>query len=190
MVLTNREELATKMDLLRSHGITRAPELMTHATDGPWYYQQVMLGYNYRMTDIQAALGVSQMSRLDDYVTRRHEIARRYDRLLQDMPLILPWQHPDGYSAFHLYVIRLKLDKLERTHRQIYEHLCSAGILVNLHYIPVHTQPYYEELGFKQGDFPRAEQYYREAITLPMYSTLSIGQQEEIVGVLREALEQ
>lgn len=188
MALTNNDDLATRLGLLRSHGITRDPTLMTQPMDGPWYYQQVALGYNYRMTDIQAALGVSQMTRLTRYVTRRHQIAERYSQLLASWPLTLPWQHPDSYSAFHLYVIRLQLDKINKTHLQVFEALRAKDIMVNLHYIPVHTQPYYQQMGFKQGDYPEAEQYYREAISIPMYPALTDTEQDKVVSVLREAM--
>ncbi|MDP3164619.1 MAG: UDP-4-amino-4,6-dideoxy-N-acetyl-beta-L-altrosamine transaminase [Hydrogenophaga sp.] len=188
MALTNNDHLATRLGLLRSHGITRDPALMTQPMDGPWYYQQVALGYNYRMTDIQAALGASQMMRLTSYVQRRHDIAERYNEMLADMPLTLPWQHPDSHSAYHLYVIRLQLDQISQTHRQVFEALRAKDILVNLHYIPVHTQPYYQEMGFKQGDFPEAEQYYREAISIPMHPTLTDREQNDVVGALREAM--
>lgn len=188
MVLTNDDGLAERMGLLRSHGITRDPALMTQGMDGPWYYQQVALGYNYRMTDIQAALGTSQMTRLNTYVARRHDIAKRYDQLLADLPLTLPWQHPDAYSGLHLYVIRLQLDKIQRTHLQVFEALRAKDIMVNLHYIPVHTQPFYQKMGFKQGDYPQAEQYYREAISIPMYPTLTEYQQDKVVAAIREAM--
>ncbi len=188
MVLTNCDALAQQMALLRSHGITRDTAQMTHAPDGPWYYQQIDLGYNYRMTELQAALGVSQMQRLDAFVARRHELARRYDQLLANLPVTTPWQHPDSYSGLHLYVIRLKLDKIERTHRQVFEALRAQGLGVNLHYIPVHTQPYYERMGFKAGDYPQAEQYYVDAISLPMYQTLSNEQQVQAVKVLQAVL--
>jgi dTDP-4-amino-4,6-dideoxygalactose transaminase len=189
MALTNDAALATRLGLLRSHGITREPELMTQEMDGPWYYQQVELGYNYRMTDLQAALGVSQMTRLQRYVARRHEIAGRYDVLLADLPLTLPWQHPDSYSAYHLYVIRLHLDEIApNTHRQIFEALRAKDIMVNLHYIPVHTQPYYQQMGFGWGDCPQAEQYYREAISIPMHPSLTDEEQDFVVAALREAL--
>lgn len=189
MALTNSEPLATRLGLLRSHGITRDPALMTQPMDGPWYYQQVALGYNYRMTDIQAALGVSQMTRLTHYVERRHEIAQRYNELLADLPVTLPWQHPHSYSAYHLYVIRLQPDKISKTHLQVFEALRAKDIMVNLHYIPVHTQPYYQKMGFRSGDFPEAEQYYREAISIPMHPTLTDAEQEEVVSTLREAMD-
>lgn len=188
MALTNSDELAAEMALLRSHGITRDTAQMTHAPDGPWYYQQIGLGFNYRMTELQAALGVSQMQRLDAYVARRHELARRYDQLLADLPLITPWQHPDSYSGLHLYVIRLQLGKISKTHRQVFEALREQGIGVNLHYIPVHTQPHYQRMGFRVGDFAQAEQYYAEAISLPMFQTLSDEQQVQVVDVLRKML--
>lgn len=188
MAVTNNPALATKLELLRSHGITRNPELMTQEMDGPWYYQQVALGFNYRMTDLQAALGVSQMTRLEQYVAKRHEIAERYNTLLADMPITLPWQHPDSYNAYHLYVIRLQLDKIQVSHRQVFEALRAQDIMVNLHYIPVHTQPYYQKMGFTPGDYPEAEQYYREAISIPMHPTLTLQEQDLVVQSIREAI--
>ncbi|MEJ3621588.1 UDP-4-amino-4,6-dideoxy-N-acetyl-beta-L-altrosamine transaminase [Brachymonas wangyanguii] len=188
MAVTNDAALAQRMELLRSHGITREPSLMTKPMDGPWYYQQVDLGYNYRMTDLQGALGASQMTRLEAYVARRHELARRYDKLLTDLPVVTPWQHPDGYSGLHLYVVRLQLDQISKSHLDVFNALRAKGILVNLHYIPVHTQPYYQAMGFKEGDFPEAECYYREAISLPMYPMLTDAQQDEVVTALKEAL--
>ncbi|TBU86367.1 UDP-4-amino-4,6-dideoxy-N-acetyl-beta-L-altrosamine transaminase [Phytopseudomonas dryadis] len=188
MALTNSSELASRMALLRSHGITRDPALMTHEADGPWYYQQIDLGFNYRMTELQAALGVSQMSRLDSYIARRHALARRYDEKLAHLPVLTPWQHPDSYSGLHLYVIRLQLERIGKTHRQVFESLRGQGIGVNLHYIPVHTQPYYARMGFNEGDFPLAEQYYREAISLPMFQTMSEQQQDTVIAALGEAV--
>ena len=190
MALTNNENLAKRMQLLRSHGITRNEADMTHAPEGPWYYQQIELGFNYRMTDIQAALGLSQMSRLDEFVAKRHAIAKRYEQLLADLPVITPWQHPDGYSGLHLYVIRLKLAEIGKTHRQVFEALRAAGIGVNLHYIPVYRQPYYEDMGFKAGLCPEAERYYLEAISLPMYPNLTEAQQDKVIESLRVATTQ
>ncbi|MFD1983352.1 UDP-4-amino-4,6-dideoxy-N-acetyl-beta-L-altrosamine transaminase [Mesorhizobium newzealandense] len=188
MALTNNDELATRLSLLRSHGITREPALMTQEMDGPWYYQQVALGYNYRMTDMQAALGVSQVARLTHYVKRRHEIADRYNKLLANLPLTLPWQHPDSYSAYHLYVIRLQLEEIGVSHLEVFEAMRARDIMVNLHYIPVHTQPYYQKMGFRNGDYPEAERYYREAISIPMHPALTDADQEFVVKVLREAM--
>ena len=188
MALTNSPELAKKMALFRSHGITRDPAQMTHAADGPWYYQQIELGYNYRMTELQAALGVSQMERLDQYVTRRHQLARQYDELLETLPVTTPWQHPDSYSGLHLYPIRLQLDNIQKSHLQVFESLRELGIGVNLHYIPVHIQPYYQRMGFQLGDFPQAQAYYHEAISLPMYQTLTGAHQDQVVTALRKVL--
>lgn len=188
MAVTNDPELAQRMDLLRSHGITRDPARMTHEPDGPWYYQQVVLGFNYRMTELQAALGVSQMNRLDSFVARRHELATRYDGLLSELPIITPWQHYDSYSGLHLYVIRLKLDEICVSHRQVFESLREQGIGVNLHYIPVHTQPFYASMGFAPDDFPEAMRYYRDAISIPMFHGLTFDQQDAVVAALKQAL--
>lgn len=189
MALTNDADLANRMVLLRSHGITRDPHQMTHESDGPWYYQQIDLGFNYRMTELQAALGVSQMERLDQYIARRHQLAERYDDLLASLPVTTPWQHADSYSGLHLYVIRLQLEKIAKTHRQVFESLREQGIGVNLHYIPVHTQPYYADMGFKPEDFPGAQNYYREAISIPMFQTMSNEQQDQVVAALVRALQ-
>ncbi|MEC9040526.1 MAG: UDP-4-amino-4,6-dideoxy-N-acetyl-beta-L-altrosamine transaminase [Pseudomonadota bacterium] len=188
MALTNNDDLASRMNLLRSHGITRDSGLMTQEPDGPWYYQQIELGFNYRMTELQAALGVSQMDRLDDFVARRHELAQRYDDMLADFPVITPWQHPDSYSGLHLYVIRLKLDEIRASHREVFESLRERGIGVNLHYIPVHTQPYYKEMGFQADDFPQAMSYYREAISLPMFQGMTYEQQDQVIEALKLSL--
>ena len=188
MTLTNSAEIAIRLSLLRSHGITRDPALMTEPMHGPWYYQQVALGFNYRMTDMQAALGVSQMTRLPNYIKRRHDIAQRYNELLADLPLTLPWQHSDSYSAYHLYVVRLQLDKINATHRQVFEALQAKDIMVNLHYIPVHTQPFYQQWGFKHGDFPVAEHYYREAISIPMHVNLTDEELQFVADSIREAI--
>ena len=188
MALTNDVELANKMALLRSHGITRDPQLMTHEADGPWYYQQIDLGFNYRMTELQAALGISQMDRLDQYIARRHQLAARYNDLLAALPVSVPWQHADSYSGLHLYVITLQLGKITKTHREVFESLREQGIGVNVHYIPVHTQPYYERMGFKPEDFPLAQDYYRQAISIPMFQTMTDEQQDIVVASLCEAI--
>lgn len=188
MVVTNRSDLYEKLIRLRTHGITRNPELMEGKYHGLWYYQQLELGFNYRITDIQGALGASQMQRLNEFVSRRRFLADRYNQMLANLPVTLPWQHPDTESSWHLYVIRLQLDKIAKTHAQVFEELRQAGIGVNLHYIPVHTQPYYEKLGFKSGDFPQAEQYYQEAISLPLYYDLTEENQERVGSAVRDIL--
>jgi len=189
LATTRDAEVADRMRLLRSHGVTRDPERMVGESLGPWYYEQVALGFNYRMTDLHAALGLSQLRRLDEIVARRHDLARVYDEALGDLPLRLPHNHPDAYSALHLYPVRLCLDRIDRTHRDIFEALRRRGVGVNLHYIPVHTQPYYRDLGFSVGQFPEAERYHAEAISLPMFPTLTQEQQGEVVRVLHEELE-
>jgi len=188
IVLTNREDFYEKLIRLRSHGITRNPLWMQGESDGAWYYQQVELGYHYRMTDLQAALGTSQMTRLDSFVMRRHERVERYNAELVDLPVVTPYQDPKTYPSWHLYVIRLQLDRISRSHREVFETLRQAGIGVNLHYIPVHTQPYYQSLGFKWGQFLEAEQYYREAISLPLYPGLTDEQQDRVIACLGEVL--
>jgi len=181
---TNDAELAARMERLRSHGITRDPALMCGEPDGGWYYQQIELGLNYRMTELQAALGVAQMARLEDYVARRNALAERYDRLLSDLPLRRPGRLSGVLSAFHLYVIRV--DPARR--KAVFDHMRAAGILVNVHYIPVHTQPYWRDHGFSSGDFPAAEAYYAAAISIPLYATLSDEQQDRVVAELARAL--
>ena len=212
MAVTNNYELADRMSLLRSHGITReisengklrAYSLEWETKSDPshsssskfstsqppsWYYQQIDLGYNYRMTELQAALGFSQLQRLDEFVARRQELAARYDRLLADFPLITPWQHPDAHSAWHLYVIRLKLEEIGPSRREVFDYLRQQGIGVNVHYIPVHTQPFYQSQGFKHNQYPEAEQYYQEAITLPLFPAMNEEEQDKVINTLQEAL--
>ena len=185
MALTNSQDLSDKMQLLRSHGITRDEDKMEHSADGPWYYEQIELGFNYRMTDMQAALGISQMKRIDSFVMRRHEIATRYKLLQQDLNITVPYQHPDSYSALHLFPVVVK-DCNKR--KEIFNAMRKAGIGVNVHYIPVHTQPFYQRLGFKIGQFPQSEAYYAGAISLPMYATLTDEQQDYIIKTLKEAM--
>lgn len=184
MALTNNEKLNGIMQRLRSHGITRDPAEMTHPPDGLWYYQQIDLGFNYRLTDFQAALGVSQTDRLKEFIHKRHEVANRYNKLLKDLPVLTPYQNPDMYSSYHLYIVRFQLNEWKISHNQIFERLRSAGILVNLHYIPIYRQPFYEKMGFKREDFPESEAYYSEAISLPIYPDLTADQQEFVVNRL------
>jgi UDP-4-amino-4,6-dideoxy-N-acetyl-beta-L-altrosamine transaminase len=189
MAITNEADLAKHMRLLRSHGITSTPADMNfRPINEIWNYQQIDLGFNYRMTDIQAALGLSQLQRIDAFVTRRHEIAVRYDLLLDNLPIITPWQHPESYSAYHLYVIRLELEKIGKTQRQVYSALHAAALLVNVHYIPVYRQPYYEQMGFPKGYCPEAEKYYSEAISIPMFPGLTTEQQDRVATAIGEAI--
>ncbi len=180
MAVTNDDELVKIMARLRSHGVTRYASEMTHAPDGPWYYQQIELGFNYRMTELQAALGVSQMKRLDDFVVRRHAIAERYDKLLSDTEIVTPWRHPDAYSGMHLYIVRVPAEN----RRILFDKLRGGGVGVNLHYIPVYRQPYYERMGFRRADYPESERYYSQAISLPMYTDLTEEQQNEVIRQL------
>ncbi|MGQ0559082.1 MAG: UDP-4-amino-4,6-dideoxy-N-acetyl-beta-L-altrosamine transaminase [Sphingosinicella sp.] len=189
LALTNDAGLARKMALLRTHGVTR-DEAQMEKTDGPWYYEQQELGFNYRMTDIQAALGLSQTQRLDRFIAARRAIAARYDEALNGQPLTCPWQHPDTQSSWHLYIVRLDLTRNLIDQRLVFEQLRAAGIGVNLHYIPVHLQPYYRRLGFRAGQFPEAEQYYRKAVTLPLYPALGEKEQAQVVEALADALNQ
>lgn len=188
MALTNDPILAERMALLRSHGITRDPIRMTREPDGPWYYQQIALGFNYRMTDIQAALGISQLERLDSYVSRRQQLADRYDALLADLSLIVPSRSESSRSSVHLYVIRLRPDHIGASRDSVFSALRTQGIGVSLHYIPIHTQPYYQGMGLDTAALREAERYYASAISLPLYPTLSNAEQEQVATCLRTAL--
>jgi len=189
MALTNDAVIAKRLRLLRSHGISSAAEdMQARPAQEIWNYQQIDLGFNYRMTDIQAALGLSQMRRLDEFVTKRHALAKRYDQMLAALPVVTPWQHADSYSGYHLYVIRLKLDEISKSQREVYAALHAEGILVNLHYIPVYRQPYYEQMGFKAGYCAQAEKYYSEVISIPLYSGLTDAQQDRVVVAIRKAV--
>jgi len=185
MATTNNEVWARRMQLLRSHGITRDPELLIRKTEGPWYYEQLELGFNYRMTDLQAALGLSQLRRLDEFVSTRHAVAERYDTAFQSVPeVVIPQRSPKAYSGMHLYIIRLQLKNTKASHREVFESLRSSGVLVNLHYMPVYWHPFYERLGFKRGYCPEAERYATDAISLPMYVGLSQFEQTEVTAAL------
>ncbi|MFC2468858.1 MAG: UDP-4-amino-4,6-dideoxy-N-acetyl-beta-L-altrosamine transaminase [Negativicutes bacterium] len=188
MVLTNDKDLYERLILLRSHGITRDPAKMTHEADGPWYYQQIALGFNYRMTDIQAALGASQMIRLDEFVARRRALAARYDELLKDLPLVTPYVLKGANPSWHIYIVRVDFSHLKKTKKQIFEEMKAQGFILNLHYIPVHTQPYYQSLGYRPENFPNAMIYYAEALTLPLYYDLTDEQQTEVTAALKKVL--
>jgi UDP-4-amino-4,6-dideoxy-N-acetyl-beta-L-altrosamine transaminase len=184
LAVTNNIEFAERMAQLRSHGITRDPRLMTHAPDGPWYYQQIELGFNYRMTDLQAALGLSQFARLDSYVSRRHELAQRYNDFLSQTEIATQESQSDCYSSLHLYVVRLPVEQLELTHLEIFKALRQHDIGVNVHYIPVHLQPYYTQAGFHRGQFPESESYYNQAISLPIFPTMTNNQVDYVAEQL------
>lgn len=188
MAMTNNDELAERMARLRTHGITRDAAQMVREPVGPWYYEQLELGYNYRIADMQAALGISQMQRLDAFVARRNELAKRYDELLADLHVNCPTVIAEAYSSWHLYPVRLQLDRIRRSHREVFEALRESGIGVNLHYMPVHLQPYYRSLGFSEGLFPQAEAYGGDAISLPMFPTLTEESQDQVARLLRELL--
>ncbi len=181
MAMTNDAALAGKMERLRSHGITRDPSEMSGTPDGPWFYQQIDLGFNYRMTDIQAALGISQLAKLDQFVAERQRLADVYDRLVPDETAVKPWCNPDAYSSFHLYVLQLNLTFMKTTQSEVFERLRRNGILVNLHYIPVYRHQYFRSAGHTETNLPNAEHYYAHAITLPLYPGLELEQQREVV---------
>jgi dTDP-4-amino-4,6-dideoxygalactose transaminase len=186
MAMTNDQNLDARLKLFRTHGIVRDEKFMTRPSDGAWYYQQIGLGYNYRMSDIQAAIGFQQTKRINKYVSRRHNIAEFYDKSFQDVPINIPWQLPNTYSSYHLYVVTLNESINFEQHSKIFNVLRANGIGVNLHYIPVHTHPYFESLGFKKGDFPVSENYYKRAISLPMYPTLLDVEQDLVVKSIKE----
>ena len=193
MAVTNNPELAEKMRRLRSHGITSDPALMTHSKDGLWYYQQIELGFNYRMSDLHAALGISQLKRLDEFIANRRSIAKRYDQALSELPLQLPSKSKtnseESSSAYHLYIIRLQNSQGKSDRKTVLEALRDKDIQAHVHYIPLHTQPYYQQFGFKEGDFPEAENYYSEAMTLPIYSAMSSIEQDTVVRELKAELQ-
>ena len=189
MVLTKDYKLARKLQLLRSHGVTRDTNEMEFNSDGPWYYEQSLLGFNYRMNDIQAALGNNQIKRVDEFVSKRNDIAKRYNDLLKNLPLEKPSLLKDCYSSFHLYIIRLKIKNLEKNKLKIFVEMRNKKIGVNVHYIPIHMQPFYKKLGFKKGDFCEAENFYKQAISIPIYPDLSEEKQEFVVKILTQLID-
>lgn len=188
LAMTRSSDLAQKLQLFRSHGITRDTSLMTRPDEGAWYYEQHFLGLNYRLTEMQAALGLSQLKHLDSWIARRHEIADAYDRDLRDLPLILPVRKPGSLSGLHLYVVQMDPAATRISRRVAFDRLRAAGIGVNVHYIPVHLQPYYHSLGFREGQFPNAERYYANTLSIPMYVSLEAEQQAQVVAALRNAV--
>ena len=189
LAVTQDPQLAKKLRILRSHGISSTSEdMQARPANEIWNYQQIGLGFNYRMTDIQAALGLSQMTRLNSYIAQRHQLAARYDEALRDLPITRPWQHPDAFSSYHLYPIRIPQSDTGKTQRQVYDALMADGFNVNLHYIPVYRQPYYESMGFKSGYCPAAESYYRETISLPIFSSLATTDQDRVIATLTKVM--
>lgn len=189
LITTNSKVIYEKAVLHRSHGITRDKSKMNNVNEGGWYYEQILLGLNYRMNELQAALGISQLKRLDSFVEKRHQLRLMYDDLLTGLPLKTPSQSADSYSSLHLYPVLLKLDRIKKSRLNVFDELRSAGIGVNVHYIPIHLQPFYQKLGFKYGDFPNAEDYYSREITLPLFSKMTILQLKKVVNALESILE-
>lgn len=189
MALTNNPAYAEHMSRLRTHGITSKPEFMLpRPTEEVWNYQQLELGFHYRMTELQAALGLSQLSRLELFVDRRHQIAERYNREFKDLTIVTPWQHPDCHSSYHLYVIRIPKEKSPKRQKEIMGFLYKNNIQTNLHYIPVYRQPFYEKMGFTSGYCPEAESYFREAISIPMFASLTDKQQTLVIELIKKTL--
>ena len=188
MAVTNNPKLAQQLSLYRSHCVTRDPSLMTHEPDGDWYYQQVGLGFNYRMTELQGALGVSQMGSLEKFIARRHQIAARYDEVFESLPIILAYRNPENFSSLHLYPIQV-LPESGKNRKEVFDFFRAHDINVNVHYIPVHTQPYYQQFGFKYGDFPNAEQYYSRAFSIPIFYGLTDEMQDTVIDVMHRSLQ-
>jgi len=184
MAMTNQKDLFDKMSLLRSHGVMKDPLGMTKVSDGDWYYQQLGIGFNYRMSELHAALGISQAKRIDSYVQIREKIAQRYSNLLKDLPIILPFRGGNGISSNHLYIIRIDASKTNKTRKELFDSLRKDGLGVNVHYIPIHLQPYYEAMGFRAGSFARAEFYYSTALSIPIFPTMSQKDQEQVASSL------
>jgi UDP-4-amino-4,6-dideoxy-N-acetyl-beta-L-altrosamine transaminase len=183
-VLTNQSQLYQKLQLFAKHGVTKDPTQYQGESHGPWYYQQLELGYNYRLSDMQAALGLSQLKKLHSFMQRRAEIAIKYDDALADLPLKLPVVESHSQSAWHLYMVELT----QHDRQDIYQQLHAKGVGVNVHYIPIHLQPYYQKLGFKKGDFPMSEHFYQHALTLPLFPSLTAVEQTKVIDTLHEVL--
>ena len=188
MALTNNSDYAKKLDRFRTHGITRNIDDFINKSHGEWYYEQIELGYNYRITDIQSALGISQMKRLNSFIKKRHHIANLYDEMLEGLPLSTPWQEPLSFSSYHLYVVRLKLDEITKSHKVVFSELRNAGVGVNLHYIPVYKHPYYKRLGFADDYCIEAEKYYSEAISIPIFPSMEAETQHKVISSIKEVL--
>ncbi|MEZ7188628.1 UDP-4-amino-4,6-dideoxy-N-acetyl-beta-L-altrosamine transaminase [Pseudoalteromonas sp. DY56-GL22] len=180
MAVTNCAGLNKKMSRLRSHGITNIPEEMTESSHGPWYYQQLELGFNYRMTDMQAALGLSQLKQLDNFVSVRNDIATTYNHAFANSTVAHLTQSNECYSSYHLYIVRLTQCDIEK-HKSVITGMREQGIIAHLHYIPIHLQPYYQALGFSDGDFPNAETYYKQAVTIPLHPTMTADEQKAVI---------
>jgi len=188
LATTNDKDLMERMQLFRNHGVTRNSKLMKKKSEGQWYYQQIALGFNYRMTELQAALGRTQIKRLDEFVALRHKHKIRYDKLIKNLPIILPYQDLNSFSALHLYPIQIKVDKLRRTRKEIFDLLLKNNIGVNVHYIPVYSQPYYENMGFNKANFPNTERYYKNGLSIPLFHAMTIEQQDQVISVLEKIL--
>lgn len=188
LATTNSKQLADKMNQLRTHGINRDKELMIGQSEGEWFYQQVDLGFNYRMTELNAALGISQLKRLNNFVESRRKLKKRYDDFLNDLPIVRPFQIKNSNSSFHLYPIQIKLNDVKKSRKQIFDLMRQNDIGVNIHYIPIHRQPYFSKLGFKLGDFPNAEKYYSRALSIPLFPSMSEEQQIKVVDTLKMVL--
>lgn len=185
---TKSADLARKMELYRSHGVTRDVAQMERLDQGAWYYEQLALGFNYRMTELHAALGISQMQRLDEFVDKRHSLVARYNTELSGLPLSIPTQSAESYSSFHLYILQINFTQINATQKEVFDQLRAAGVGVNLHYIPIHLQPYYRDLGFKAGDFPHSEAYYAAAMSIPLYFGLTAEDQDVVIDRLKSVL--